>query len=62
MIQSIKIDNFKSLVNFSLALAKFNCLIGLNGSGKTTLLQAFDFMSHIMTGQVKNQGGHRCFR
>jgi predicted ATPase len=53
MIQNIKIDNFKSLANFSLPLAKFNCLIGLNGSGKTTLLQAFDFMSHIMTGQVK---------
>lgn len=53
MIHHIKIDNFKSLVNFSLPLAKFNCLIGLNGAGKTTLLQAFDFMSHIMTGQVK---------
>ena len=53
MIHSIKIDNFKSLVNFSLPLAKFNCLIGLNGAGKTTLLQAFDFISHIMTGQVR---------
>jgi predicted ATPase len=53
MIHSIKIDNFKSMVNFSLPLAKFNCLIGLNGAGKTTLLQAFYFISHIMTGQVK---------
>lgn len=43
MIHSIKIDNFKFLVNFSLPLAKFSCLIGLNGAGKTTLLQVFDF-------------------
>jgi predicted ATPase len=53
MIKHFKIDNFKSLVEFSLPLAKFNCLIGLNGAGKTTLLQAFDFMSHVMTGQVR---------
>lgn len=53
MFLSVKIDNFKSLVDFSLPLAKFNCLIGLNGAGKTTLLQALDFMSKIMAGQVK---------
>lgn len=52
MISHLKIDNFKSLVDFSLPLAKFNCLIGLNGAGKTTLLQALDFMSQIMAGQV----------
>ena len=33
MFLSVKIDNFKSLVDFSLPLAKFNCLIGLNGAG-----------------------------
>lgn len=53
MIRHLKIDNFKSLVEFSLPLAKFNCLIGLNGAGKTTLLQALDFMSQLMAGQVK---------
>ncbi len=52
MIHHIKIDNFKSLVDFSLPLVKFNCLICLNGAGKTTLLQAFDFMNNVMIGQV----------
>ena len=58
MIRSFYIDNFKSLVNFSLPpepqhLAKFTCLIGLNGAGKSTLLQAFDFVGQLMTGQTK---------
>lgn len=52
-IRNITIDNFKSLVEFSLPISKFNCLIGLNGAGKTTVLQAFDFISRVMTGQVK---------
>jgi len=53
LINHLKIDNFKSLADFSFPLAKFNCLIGLNGAGKTTVLQAIDLVSHIMTGQVK---------
>lgn len=52
MITRFYIDNFKSLVDFDLELAKFNCLIGLNGAGKSTVLQALDFVSHWMT-----QGG-----
>jgi predicted ATPase len=35
-------------------IQKFNCLIGLNGSGKTTLLQAFDFLSQLVLGNMKN--------
>ncbi|MBI5655521.1 MAG: AAA family ATPase [Geobacter sp.] len=58
MIKSFYIDNFKSLVDFSLPpepqqLTKFTCLIGLNGAGKSTLLQAFDFVGQLMTGQTK---------
>lgn len=57
MIRSIYIDNFKSLVEFSLPpsphhLANFTCLIGLNGAGKSTLLQAFDFFGQLMTGKI----------
>lgn len=57
MIKSVYIDNFKSLVDFSLPpephhLAKFTCLIGLNGAGKSTLLQAFDFIGQLMTGKI----------
>jgi predicted ATPase len=51
-IKSIKVDNFKSLVNFELPLAKFNCLVGLNGSGKSTVLQFFDFLSQQFRGDL----------
>lgn len=53
MLTRFDIDNFKSLVGFSLPLSHFNCLIGLNGAGKTTILQALDFASHVMSGQVQ---------
>jgi len=53
MIKSIWIDNFKSLVDFELEFAKFNCLVGLNGSGKSTVLQALDFLSSLMMGNLE---------
>lgn len=52
MIKSIWVDNFKSLVDFRIELAKFNCIVGLNGAGKSTLLQALDFVSQLMVGDV----------
>lgn len=52
MIKKIRIDNFKSLVNFELPLAHFTCLVGLNGAGKSTVLQAMDFLSQLMTGDI----------
>jgi predicted ATPase len=51
-IKSIKVDNFKSLVDFNLPLAKFSCLVGLNGSGKSTVLQFFDFLSQQFRGDL----------
>ncbi|SFP78258.1 AAA family ATPase [Enterovibrio norvegicus] len=53
MINSVWIDNFKSLVDFELPLSKFNCVVGLNGSGKSTILQAMDFISQLMCGEVE---------
>ena len=52
MITNIKIDNFKSLVDFELSLTKFNCLVGLNGAGKSTVLQALDFLSQLMICEI----------
>ena len=57
MITRLKIDNFKSLVNFDLPgnehrLGRFTCIVGLNGSGKSTLLQAFAFLGQIASGSV----------
>lgn len=51
-LRSIYVDNFKSLVDFRLSLATFNCLIGLNSSGKSTVLQAIDFISRLFKGNV----------
>jgi predicted ATPase len=51
-IKYVKVDNFKSLVDFELPLAKFNCLVGLNGSGKSTVLQFFDFLSQQVRGDL----------
>jgi len=57
MIRHFYIDNFKSLVDFSLPpkperLGKFICLIGMNGTGKSTVLQAFDFIKQLMYGRM----------
>jgi predicted ATPase len=53
MIEMIRIRNFKSLGEVHLPVARFNCLIGMNGAGKSTVLQVFDFLSHIMQGDVR---------
>ncbi len=51
-IKHIKVDNFKSLVDFDLPLAKFSCLVGLNGAGKSTVLQFLDFLSQQVKGDI----------
>ena len=53
MINSIYLDNFKSLVDFDMNFNKFNCVVGLNGAGKSTLLQAMDFLSQLMRGDLE---------
>ena len=52
-IRSLEVNNFKSLVDFELTLAKFSCLIGLNGVGKSTILQFIDFLSQLVRGDMK---------
>lgn len=51
-ITKIKVNNFKSLVDFEIDLAKFNCIVGLNGSGKSTFLQFMGFLSRLMRGNI----------
>jgi predicted ATPase len=52
-LKKIKVNNFKSLVDFECPLEQFNCLVGLNGSGKSTVLQSFDFLSQQVKGDIK---------
>ena len=56
---AIEVENFKSLVEFNLPLAKFNCLVGLNGVGKSTVLQFIDFLSQLVHGDMKGWLGER---
>lgn len=51
-ISRIRVNNFKSLVEFDLPMEKFTCLIGLNGSGKSTVLQFLDFLGQLMKGEI----------
>jgi predicted ATPase len=51
-ITHIKVNNFKSLVDFDLPLAKFSCLVGLNGAGKSTILQSLDFIAQQFKGDL----------
>ena len=52
-LKTIAVNNFKSLVNFTLPMAKFSCLIGLNGVGKSTVLQFADFLAQQVRGDIK---------
>lgn len=45
MIDKIQIKNFKSIVDLTLELGKFNVIIGANGCGKTNILEAITFAS-----------------
>ena len=52
-ISRIQVENFKSLVDFEMDLAKFSCLVGLNGAGKSTVLQFIDLLSQLIRGDMK---------
>ena len=53
-ISRLEVRNFKSLVDFTIDLPKFSCLIGLNGSGKSTVLQFIDFLSQLVQGDIED--------
>lgn len=44
MIKHIKINNYKSLIDFSISLTPLTVIVGNNASGKSTILQAIDFL------------------
>jgi len=52
-VTKVSVKGFKSLASFEMELSLFTCLIGLNGCGKSTVLQFFDFISHVLAGDVE---------
>lgn len=55
MIKEIHIKNFKSVVDLSLPLGRFNVLIGENGCGKSNILEAITFASASSVDQLDVQ-------
>jgi predicted ATPase len=44
MIQLLKVDNYKSLVDFSLSMQQTSLVMGVNGSGKSTLFHVLSIL------------------
>ena len=55
MIQEVTIENFKSVQHLSLALSRFNVLIGSNGSGKSNILEAITFAGAASADKLDNE-------
>ena len=53
MFRKLKVDNFKSLVDFSVEFTPMSVIIGNNATGKSSVLQAIDFLC----GSVKEDFG-----
>ena len=50
MLTRLYVDNFKSLVNFEVALDRTNLLLGANGAGKTTVFEVINLLGNLMRG------------
>lgn len=55
MIDRIKIQNFKSIVNMTIDLGRINVIIGTNGCGKTNILEAITFASAASQNKLENE-------
>jgi predicted ATPase len=50
MLKRVYIDNFRTFVNFELALGQQQLILGLNGGGKSTLLEVLRAIKKLVTG------------
>jgi len=55
MIETIKVRDFKSLVNVEVELGTVNVFIGANGSGKSNLLEAIGILGAAASGLVNDE-------
>jgi len=63
MIESVRIRNFKSLLDVDIDLGHFTVIVGANGSGKSNLIKALEFLSAIprsgVAAAVNRYGGFK---
>lgn len=52
MLQKVRIRGFKTIVDVTLELGKFNVFIGPNGAGKTNLLEGIALLGAAAQGQI----------
>ncbi len=55
MLETIRIQNFRSLKDVTLDLKKINLLIGANNSGKSNFLRALKFFGEFVSGNKPNR-------
>ena len=55
MIESIKIQNYKSIVNLTMTLGRFNVIIDPNGCGKTNILEAISLAGAASQDKLDNE-------
>ncbi|MBL8680819.1 MAG: AAA family ATPase [Myxococcales bacterium] len=55
MLTNVSIKNYKSIVDVSLELGRFNVFIGENGAGKTNILEALAMLAGATAGRLTNE-------
>ncbi len=55
MIETLHIENFKSINNLKINVGRINTFIGENGSGKSNLLEALVFVSASQSNKLDNE-------
>lgn len=52
MIKSIRVDNFRCMVNFEIEVHPFQLWLGANGTGKTSVLDILRVVKRIVSGEL----------
>lgn len=55
MLRSLTIRNFKSIVDLTLELGRFNVFIGENGCGKSNILEALAMIAGVESDRLSNE-------
>jgi predicted ATPase len=57
ILEQLKVKNFRSIRDQTLALGRLNVFIGGNGAGKSNLVGVFHFLNRVVSGDLQNYTG-----